>query len=72
MWQSGRLARESLNQSGCNEKLLTTKFSHWNYEQERRLIIELNNNSINDGGLRFEDNSAQRSLYRLQVGFDIQ
>lgn len=63
-----RLARETLNQSDCNEKLLTTKFSHWSYEQERRLIIELNNNSINESGLRFEDFSEDITLKEVYIG----
>jgi len=52
---SERLARDTLDQPDCNEKLLTTKFSHWSYEQERRLIIQLNKYSLDSKGLRLEN-----------------
>ncbi len=63
-----RLARETLDQPDCNEKLLTTKFNHWSYEQERRLIIDLNSNSINGGGLRFEDFNEDMALKEVYIG----
>ena len=63
-----RLARETLDQPDCNEKLLTTKFNHWSYEQERRLIIDLNSNQINGGGLRFESFSDEMVLKEVYIG----
>ncbi|WP_419227630.1 DUF2971 domain-containing protein [Alteromonas sp. OM2203] len=63
-----RLARETLDQPDCNEKLLTTKFNHWSYEQERRLIIDLNSNKINGGGLRFESFSDEMVLKEVYIG----
>jgi|TARA_B110000093_G_C12819595_1_gene346350 hypothetical protein len=66
---AARLARETLDQPDCNEKLLTTKFNHWSYEQERRLIVDLNNNLINDGGLRFEIFSEDMVLKEVYIGY---
>lgn len=63
-----RLARETLDQPDCNEKLLTTKFNHWSYEQERRLIIDLNSNQINGGRLRFESFSDEMVLKEVYIG----
>ena len=63
-----RLSREAFSQSDFNEKLLTTKFNHWGYEQERRLIIDLNNNSINPGGLLFEDFNEYMVLKEIYIG----
>ncbi len=63
-----RLARETLNQSDRNEQLLTTKFNHWSYEQERRLIIKLNDTSINDSGLRFEYFGTDMALKEVYIG----
>lgn len=65
---SERLARETLDLPDCNEKLLTTKFSHWNYEQERRLLIELNDYSIDDKELRFECFSNEMTLKEVYIG----
>ncbi|MGR3971371.1 DUF2971 domain-containing protein [Shewanella sp. 1180_01] len=63
-----RLARETLDQPDCNEKLLTTKFNHWSYEQERRLIVDLNSNQINGDGLRFESFSDEMVLKEVYIG----
>ncbi len=63
-----RLARETLDQSDCNEKLLTTKFRHWVYEQERRLIIDLNSTQINGDGLRFVSFSEDMVLKEVYIG----
>jgi len=63
-----RLARETLNQSDFNEKLLATKFNHWSYEQERRLIIDLNNNLINSDGLLYEDFNEYMVLKEVYIG----
>ena len=63
-----RLARETLDQPDCNEKLLTTKFNHWSYEQERRLIVDLDSSQINGGGLRFESFSDEMVLKEVYIG----
>jgi hypothetical protein len=63
-----RLPRETLTQSDCHEKLLTTKFSHWSYEQERRLIFEQNNNSINESKLCFEKFGEDIALKEVYIG----
>jgi hypothetical protein len=65
---SERLARETLDQPDCSEKLLTTKFSHWSYEQEHRLIIELNRQSLNDDSLQFEGFSKDMVLQEVYIG----
>ncbi len=63
-----RLARETLDQPDCNEKLLTTKFNHWSYEQERRLIVDLNSSQTNGDGLRFESFSDEIALKEVYIG----
>lgn len=65
---SERLARETLDQPDCNEKLLTTKFSHWSYEQERRLILELSEHPKDSGGLRFKDFGSDMVLKEVYIG----
>jgi len=65
---SKRLARDTLGQPDCNEKLLTTKFSHWSYEQERRLILELANYFSDSNGLRFEDFGNNMVLKEVYIG----
>jgi hypothetical protein len=65
---SERLAKDTLEQSDCNEKLLTTKFSHWSYEQERRLILKLSNYSKDGQGLRFEGFGVDMLLKEVYIG----
>jgi len=65
---SERLVKETLNQADCNEKLLTTKFSHWSYEQERRLIIQNTNDSIANQGLRFKEFDSDMLLKEVYIG----
>jgi hypothetical protein len=65
---SERLARDTLDQAECNEKLLTTKFSHWSYEQERRLIIELSNYSKDSEGLQFKKFGSDIVLKEVYIG----
>lgn len=65
---SERLVKETLDQPDCNEKLLTTKFSHWSYEQERRLIIKLTNHSMGSQGLRFKEFDGDMSLKEVYIG----
>ncbi len=65
---SERLAKETLDKPDCNEKLLTTKFSHWSYEQERRLIIDLSKYSVDGKGHRFEDFGNDMVLKEVYLG----
>lgn len=65
---SERLARETLDQPNCNETLLTTKFSHWNYEQEQRMILELPKYSKDNDGLRFKDFGKELALKEVYIG----
>ena len=65
---SARLAKDTLNQSDCNEKLLTTKFNHWSYEQERRLIVELSKYSKDRKGLRFKEFGSDMLLKEVYIG----
>ena len=65
---SERLARDTLEHPDCNEKLLTTKFSHWDYEQERRLIIELSKHSKDSNGLCFKDFGSDLELKEVYIG----
>lgn len=65
---SERLARETLDLPDCNEKLLTTKFSHWNYEQERRLILELSSYPKDSAGLRFKNFGNDMVLKEVYIG----
>lgn len=65
---SERLARETLEEPGYNEKLLTTKFSHWSYEQERRMILQLSSYSQDDKGLRFKSFDDDMVLKEVYIG----
>ena len=65
---SERLAKDTLDQPDCNEKLLTTKFNHWNYEQERRLILKLSNYSQDGQGLRFKEFGGDMFLKAVYIG----
>ena len=63
---SSRLAKSTLDDPNKHEKLLTTKFKHWAYEQERRLIVNLSSQISN--GLVFEDFSADMTLKEIYIG----
>lgn len=64
---SSRLAKSTLKDPKKQEKILTTKFKHWDYEQERRMIVSLSNNrSIN--GLVFENFSPDMILKEIYIG----
>lgn len=56
---SSRLSKSILNENEKVEKILTTKFKHWKYEQEHRLIIDITKKE-KENGLYFE--SFSRSL----------
>lgn len=65
---SERLARETLEEPDCNEKLLTTKFRHWSYEQEKRMILQLSNYSHDGQGLRFKNFGEDMVLKEVYIG----
>lgn len=64
---SSRLAKSVLSDEDKQEKILTTKFKHWAYEEEQRLIIDLNENTINDGKT-FEGFSSNLKLREVYIG----
>jgi len=63
-----RLARETLNDPDRNEKLLTTKFNHWSYEQEHRLLLELKDYSSDSEGFRFKGFDSHLELKEVYIG----
>jgi len=63
---SSRLAKSTLGDPNKHQKLLTTKFKHWVYERERRLIITLTNQINNN--LIFEKFSEEMALKEVYIG----
>lgn len=66
---SERLAKATLNERDCNERLLITKFKHWEYEKERRLLLKLSDYPKNSDGLRFKSFDDVLSLREIYIGF---
>lgn len=66
---SERLAKATLNECDCNERLLITKFKHWEYEKERRLLLKLSDHPKNSDGLRFKSFDDVLSLREIYIGF---
>ena len=64
---SSRLARSTLDGNDKQERLLTTKFKHWEYEKERRLILDLRERSSVEG-LIFEPFSSAVKLVEIYIG----
>lgn len=64
---SSRLAKSTLHEPDKQEKILTTKFKHWGYEQERRMILSLDSR-ININGLAFEKFSHEMILKEIYIG----
>ncbi len=62
-----RLAKSTLSEPNKREKLLITKFKHWAYEQEQRLIIDLANRERVDN-LIYEKFSSNMSLKEIYIG----
>jgi hypothetical protein len=48
---------------------INTKFKHWEYESEGRLIVDLSHTSENERGLRFLNYSDDLILRKIIVGF---
>jgi hypothetical protein len=65
---SSRLAKSTIDDPGKAHKLLTTKFKHWKYEKEHRLVLDIaNRKRVN--GLIFENFSKELSLREIYIGF---
>lgn len=60
-----RLPRPDVHDEAFMKKLLLTKFSHWQYEQEYRVFVQLEED-IN--GLYYSEFSDQLTLKRVIVG----
>ena len=65
---SERLATSTLEDPDKTEKLLTTKFKHWSYEEEHRLIVDLSKLKKDSMGLRFEKFSDDLVLREVYIG----
>jgi hypothetical protein len=64
---SSRLAKTTLEDPEKQEKILTTKFKHWEYERERRVIVSLGDiRSLN--GLAFQKFSPDLVLKEIYIG----
>lgn len=64
---SSRLAKSTLEEPDKQEKILTTKFKHWEYEEEQRMILSLTNRRRIDG-LIFESFSPEMTLKEIYIG----
>jgi hypothetical protein len=62
-----RLERKSIADSKFSEKLLLSKFKHWEYEQEYRLIRELKNFD-QDNGIFFQPFNSDIKLTKIIIG----
>ena len=72
---SSRLAISTLEDKDKQEKLLTTKFKHWGYEEERRLVVDLAGRPITNGLIfeRFTSDIVLKEIYigcRSELTFD--
>lgn len=63
-----RLSKDIFSSPEKNIKLLTTKFKHWEYEREYRIIIDLSENVLRDNGLFFEPFSHSLQLREVIIG----
>tara|TARA_B100002019_G_C21183109_1_gene554753 strand:+ start:187 stop:744 length:558 start_codon:yes stop_codon:yes gene_type:complete len=63
-----RLDKSTLDEPDCNEKLITTKFKHWEYEKERRLLLKLSDYPKNSEGYRFKSFNDTLSLKEVYIG----
>jgi hypothetical protein len=64
---SSRLAKSTLNDPEKLDKILTTKFKHWEYEQEHRLIIDITGKK-SENRLFFEEFSDDIVLKEIYIG----
>jgi hypothetical protein len=63
-----RLSTETFYNSDKQQRLLTTKFSHWSYEKEHRVIIDLQPATLNSRQLYFEKFSESIVLKEVIIG----
>lgn len=67
-----KYVKQRLDNSKCyakkKEKLLTTKFSHWSYEKEHRMIIDLSTRSYDKCKLFFKPFSTHLKLREVIIG----
>ena len=64
---SSRLAKSTLDDPDKTTKLLSTKFKHWEYEKEYRLVIDISHKSRNNG-LLFEKFTSEIILKEIYIG----
>ena len=64
---SSRLAKSVLDEPDKQEKILTTKFKHWEYEKERRMILDLKDGVTIDR-LIFKEFSPEMVLKEIYIG----
>ena len=64
---SVRLAKSYLDKPDITDKLLTTKFKHWSYEKEHRLVVDIKRKE-KIGGFLFENFSDSLALREVYIG----
>ena len=64
---AARLAKSTLDEPDKQEKLFTTKFKHWDYEKEHRLLLDLGGRNSTDGHF-FEAFSSNMKLREIYIG----
>lgn len=65
---SERLSKSILEDKDKNEKLLTTKFKHWSYEKEFRMLTKLTDYKPDDKKLRFKSFDSDMKLKEIYLG----
>lgn len=65
---ANRLNKSILNAPEKHNKLLTTKFNHWSYEQEYRMLLELVNYPEESPNLRFKHFDELLTLKEVYIG----
>lgn len=65
---ANRLNKSILNAPEKQKKLLTTKFNHWSYEQEYRMLLELVNYPEESPNLRFKHFDELLTLKEVYIG----
>lgn len=65
---ANRLNKSILNAPEKQKKLLTTKFNHWSYEQEYRMLLELIDYPEESPNLRFKHFDELLTLKEVYIG----
>ena len=65
---ANRLNKSILNAPEKQKKLLTTKFNHWSYEQEYRMLLELLDYPEESPNLRFKHFDELLTLKEVYIG----